>query len=218
MPDANAPPPIFFDLDGTLTDPKLGITRCIQFALAELGEAVPDADALEWCIGPPLQHSMAALVGAERAAEAVRLYRVRFADVGWVENEPYVGITEALSQIAESGRPLHVATSKPHVYATRIIEHFGLSPFFERVFGAELDGTRSDKAELLAHALVEAGVDDAARAMMVGDREHDVRGAFATGLRAIGVLWGYGTEAELRAAGANVLVSHPCELPSAVRI
>jgi len=218
MPYANAPPPIFFDLDGTLTDPKLGITRCIQFALAELGEAVPDADALEWCIGPPLQQSMAELVGAERAAEAVRLYRVRFADVGWVENEPYEGIVEALSQIAEAGRPLYVATSKPHVYATRIVEHFDLGPFFERVFGAELDGTRGDKAELLAHALGEAGVEDASRAVMVGDREHDMRGARANGLHSIGVRWGYGTEAELHAAGAEVLVSHPSEMPSAARI
>ena len=139
-------------------------------------------------------------------------------EIGWKENVPYDGINDVLDTLRQAGHTLFVATSKPHVYATRIVEHFGLSPFFERVFGAELDGTRGDKAELLAYALAEAGVDDAARAMMVGDREHDVRGAFPSGLRAIGVLWGYGTEAELRAAGANMLVSHPCELPSAARI
>jgi phosphoglycolate phosphatase len=204
----------FFDLDGTLTDPKPGITRCIQYALHGLGFPAPHADDLVWCIGPPLQASMKTFVGTDELAHrAVELYRERFRDVGLYENEVYDGIGKTLSDVAASGRRLFVATSKPKVYADRIIEHFGLSRHFERVFGSELDGTRTDKAELLSYALTEAKADPA-RAIMIGDRSHDVIGARKNGMKAIGVLYGYGSLAELTEAGAHHLCAvHPEVVP-----
>jgi phosphoglycolate phosphatase len=200
----------FFDLDGTLTDPKPGITRCIQYALEHLGFPVPTQDDLVWCIGPPLHASMKKFVGTDELAHrAVELYRERFRDVGLYENDAYAGIEETLAKVAVGGRRLFVATSKPKVYADRIIEHFGLGGLFEHVFGSELDGTRTDKADLLAYALSEAKLDPA-RAIMIGDRSHDVVGARKNGMKAIGVLYGYGSLAELTDAGADHLcAAHP---------
>jgi phosphoglycolate phosphatase len=200
----------FFDLDGTLTDPKPGITRCIQYALEHLGFPVPTQDDLVWCIGPPLHASMKKFVGTDELAHrAVELYRERFRDVGLYENEAYAGIEETLAKVAVGGRRLFVATSKPKVYADRIVEHFGLGGLFEHVFGSELDGTRTDKADLLAYALSEAKLDPA-RAIMIGDRSHDVVGARKNGMKAIGVLYGYGSLAELTDAGADHLcAAHP---------
>jgi phosphoglycolate phosphatase len=200
----------FFDLDGTLTDPKPGITRCIQYALEHLGFPVPSQDDLVWCIGPPLHASMKKFVGTDELAHrAVELYRERFRDVGLFENEAYAGIEETLAKVAVGGRRLFVATSKPKVYADRIVEHFGLGGLFEHVFGSELDGTRTDKADLLAYALSAAKVDPA-RAIMIGDRSHDVVGARKNGMKAIGVLYGYGSLAELTDAGADHLcAAHP---------
>jgi phosphoglycolate phosphatase len=200
----------FFDLDGTLTDPKPGITRCIQYALEHLGFPVPTQDDLVWCIGPPLHASMKKFVGTDELAHrAVELYRERFRDVGLYENDAYAGIEETLAKVAVGGRRLFVATSKPKVYADRIVEHFGLGGLFEHVFGSELDGTRTDKADLLAYALSAAKVDPA-RAIMIGDRSHDVVGARKNGMKAIGVLYGYGSLAELTDAGADHLcAAHP---------
>ncbi|HET7884732.1 MAG TPA: HAD family hydrolase [Bradyrhizobium sp.] len=200
----------FFDLDGTLTDPKPGITGCIQYALDRLGFVAPPADDLIWCIGPPLHASMKKFVGTdELATRAVELYRERFGDVGLFENEVYDGIEQTLSDVAATGRRLFVATSKPKVYADRIIAHFGLSRHFERVFGSELDGTRTDKAELLAYALAETHTDPR-RAIMIGDRSHDMIGARKNGMKAIGVLYGYGSLTELTDAGAHHLcAAHP---------
>jgi phosphoglycolate phosphatase len=200
----------FFDLDGTLTDPKPGITRCIQYALERLGFPVPSENDLVWCIGPPLLASMKKFVGTDELAHrAVELYRERFRDVGLYENEVYAGIGETLAKVAAGGRRLFVATSKPKVYADRIVEHFSLGRHFEYIFGSELDGTRADKADLLAYALAEAKVDPA-RAIMIGDRSHDVVGARKNGMKAIGVLYGYGSLAELRDAGADHLcAAHP---------
>jgi phosphoglycolate phosphatase len=200
----------FFDLDGTLTDPKSGITRCIQYALERLGFPVPSQDDLVWCIGPPLHASMKKFVGTDELAHrAVELYRERFRDVGLYENAVYAGIEETLAKVAAGGRRLFVATSKPKVYADRIVEHFGLGGLFEHVFGSELDGTRTDKADLLAYALSESEVDPA-RAIMIGDRSHDIVGARKNGMKAIGVLYGYGSLAELTDAGADHLcAAHP---------
>ncbi|WP_314956208.1 HAD family hydrolase [Bradyrhizobium cosmicum] len=201
---------IFFDLDGTLTDPKPGITRSIQYALERLSLAVPSEDELTWCIGPPLHASLQKLTGsAELADQALLLYRERFSDVGLFENEAYGGITDTLSSLAATRRRMFVATSKPAVYATRIVEHFGLKPYFERVYGSELDGTRVDKRDLLRYVLDEAKVDPSS-AIMIGDRSHDVIGARTNGMTAIGVLYGYGSEAELRDAGAHhICATHP---------
>ena len=203
---------IYFDLDGTLTDPKPGITGSIQYALKKLGKSVPSQDELTWCIGPPLHASLKALTGTDALADqALLLYRERFSEVGLFENSPYPGIHDTLAAIAASGARLFVATSKPAVYASRIVDHFGLKPYFERVFGSELDGTRVDKRDLLRYALAEAEVDPR-QAIMIGDRSHDVVGARTNGMTAIGVLYGYGSEAELRDAGAHHICAAHSEL------
>ena len=203
---------IFFDLDGTLTDPKLGITRSIQYALQKLDHpTIPTADELTWCIGPPLRASFVQLLGEHSADRAVSLYRERFSDVGLYENGVYDGISEVLTSLCASGHRLFVATSKAHVFADRIIDHFGLRSHFGRVFGAELDGTRVDKSHLLEYALKETSVDPA-KTLMIGDRSHDMIGAKNNGMKGIGVLYGYGSRDELLQAGAE----HVCATPGAI--
>lgn len=203
---------IFFDLDGTLTDPKPGITRSIQYALDRLGQqTIPTEDELTWCIGPPLRASFVKLLGEASADLAVAHYRERFSDIGLYENRVYADVEDVLTTLRQSGRRLFVATSKPHVYAERIIQHFDLRGHFERVFGSELDGRRADKSDLLAYALKTTAV-DSSRALMIGDRSHDMIGARNNGLRGIGVLYGYGSAQELTAAGAY----HLCATPKAV--
>ena len=203
---------IYFDLDGTLTDPKIGITRSIQYALRKLDLPEPSPDELTWCIGPPLRDSFVRLLGGDSQADlAVSLYRERFGDVGLYENAVYPDIEHILGALKQSHRRLFVATSKAGVFAERIIEHFGLGRYFEQVFGAELDGTRAQKSDLLAYALENTGVDPS-RALMIGDRSHDMIGARNNGMGAIGVLYGYGSREELVEAGA----SHVCATPRAV--
>ena len=204
---------IYFDLDGTLTDPKPGITRSIQYALQRLDHpTMPTEDELTWCIGPPLRASFVRLLGAETSADlAVSYYRERFSDIGLYENGVYDGIGEVLTSLCASGHRLFVATSKPHVFAERIIDHFGLRDHFERVFGSELDGTRVDKSHLLEYALKQASVDQS-KTLMIGDRSHDMVGAKNNGMKGIGVLYGYGSRDELLEAGAQ----HVCATPGAI--
>ena len=201
---------IFFDLDGTLTDPKPGITRSIQYALQKLDHpTMPTEDELTWCIGPPLRASFVRLLGAETSADlAVSYYRERFSDVGLYENGVYDGIGAVLTKLGAAGHRLFVATSKPHVFAERIIDHFGLRNHFERVFGSELDGTRVDKSHLLEYALKETAVDPA-KTLMIGDRSHDMIGAKNNGMKGIGVLYGYGSRDELLQAGAHQVCATP---------
>jgi phosphoglycolate phosphatase len=207
---------VFFDLDGTLTDPKPGIVRSIQYALDVLGAAVPEADELEWCIGPPLKSSFETLLDNPTMADrAVALYRERFSETGLFENRVYEGIEPMLSELLSLGAKLHVATSKPHVFACRIIEHFGLSAYFDGVFGSELSGERSDKTELLRHALAQTGA-LGWQSTMVGDRSHDMVGAVGNDLRGVGVLYGYGTAEELNSAGAKLIVAEVGDLVHAL--
>ena len=206
---------VFFDLDGTLTDPKPGITGSIQYALERLGRPVPSRDELERCIGPPLLENFTALVGPEAAPRGGALYRERFGDGGLFENEVYAGIPEVLAHGSKRGVRLYVASSKPQVYVDRILEHFELRPYFDGVFGAELDGTRADKRELLAFALEETSV-VACDAIMVGDRGSDATGAFHNGMAFVGALYGYGSQAELAAAGATQWVRRPFDLSEAL--
>ncbi len=202
---------IFFDLDGTLTDPWVGITRCIRHALEQAGVDAPPAEDLTWCIGPPLRESLEALLGDRAAAEvALQHFRARFAETGLYENRLYDGVPEALGLLRDEGVALFVATSKPEVYATRIVDHFGLARFFQGVFGATLHGERTGKADVLRWALGESGVSPGA-AVMVGDRSHDMLGAAANGMLAAGALYGYGTREELEAAGARLLLDSPGE-------
>lgn len=168
---------------------------------------MPEERDLLWCIGPPLPESLATLAGSpEAGAEALVHYRERFGTVGLFENAVYPGIPELLAELGGQGRRLYVATSKPLVYAERILERFGLARFFLRAFGAELDGVRGRKPDLLAYALAETGVAPS-EAIMIGDRRHDVEAARAHGLASIGVLYGYGSETELREAGAGRLAA-----------
>ena len=207
---------VCIDLDGTLTDPKVGITRCIQFALEQLGRDVPEPDDLTWCIGPPLQQSFDTLLdNPADASRALELYRERFTNIGLFENELYAGIPEALSELTSAGDLLLVATSKPTVYATRIIEHFNLTPYFEAVFGSELDGTRTDKTDLLAW-IIEHQKLQPSDTIMIGDRRHDIIGARNNDLRSIGVLYGYGSRDELIDAGADTLCAQPVDLSALV--
>ena len=202
---------IIFDLDGTLTDPKVGITRCIQYALENMQLAVPDTTDLLWCIGPPLQESFAQLAGSDRVDEAIKLYRRRFSTIGLFENTPYSGIHDALDAISHVSHQLMVASSKPKVFVDKILERFGLTQYFTHVYGAELDGTRSDKTALLQFALSASQI-TAKNAIMIGDRKHDIIGAKNNGLASIGVLYGYGSSDELLHAGAQELAESPAHL------
>lgn len=204
-------PDIYFDLDGTLTDPFEGISKSIAYALQRLGEPEPGDEALRKCIGPPLMASFEILVGEDRARDALIFYRERFGDVGWQENLPYPGIHDVLQELRDAGRTLYVATSKPGVFAEKILAHFELDKYFAGVFGSELDGRRSNKIELLEHALA---VNASEAAVMVGDREHDVIGALRNNMHIIAVTYGYGTEEELRNAGAEQIASSPADLGS----
>lgn len=205
---------IYFDLDGTLTDPYEGITKCILYALDELGFPHPDDDYLHSCIGPPLWDTFPALVGEELTKKAVALYRERFVDVGWKENKPYDGIHEALETIASAGHTMFVATAKPHMHAARIIGHFGMGDYIHNVYGSELDGTRATKTELLAFAIDKNP--GSIKRVMIGDRRHDLAGAIANDLEPVGVAWGYGSLEELETAGASSIARSPAELADIV--
>ncbi|WP_428674189.1 HAD family hydrolase [Roseibium sp.] len=203
-----------FDLDGTLTDPFEGITRSIQFALEKMGAFVPAAEDLHWCIGPPLWESFRVLLeteNQEQLDQAVAFYRERFTVTGLYENNLIKGIPELLERLCDAGVTLHVCTSKPHAYAGKIVEHFGLMPYFGKVYGSELDGTRSAKSELIAHILQEEGA-VAAQTVMIGDRKHDLLGANANGVAGIGVLWGYGSREELSAEQPVLIAQAPDEI------
>ena len=209
---------VLFDLDGTLTDPKVGITRSVQHALRAMGQEADDLDALTPYIGPPLRESFQQLAGlSEPEAEtAVGAYREYFGAQGLFENEPYEGIREVLAGLAAAGHRLGVATSKPTVFAEKILEHFDLRGWFEVVAGAELDGTRSRKSELIAHALALLGCEAGRTCVMVGDRQHDIVGAHEAGVSSIGVLWGYGGIEELILAEPDRLAGAVDELPDLV--
>ena len=205
---------ILFDLDGTLTDPYQGITRCISHALVTLGRTPPPRMSLRWCIGPPLRNSFATLLASDDnilVEEALSIYRERFGSVGLFENEVYEGIPETLKVLQEMGHTLYVATSKPTVYAERIIDHFCLRQCFNVIYGSELDGTRTDKSSLISHILQNESI-ASSEVSMIGDREYDIIGAKANDVCGFGVLWGYGTKDELEASGAHACLRYPQEL------
>ncbi|TVY11797.1 HAD family hydrolase [Paenibacillus cremeus] len=192
---------ILFDLDGTLTDPKVGITKSVQHALGRMGITEMDWAKLEQFIGPPLQQSFADVYGMseEEAWEAVGYYREYFQAVGLFENEVYEGMVPLLVTLQAQGKSLYIATSKPTVFAERIVQHFQMDTFFNGIYGSELDGTRSDKGGLIGHIVRERQLEPA-RVVMVGDRMHDIIGARKNGIASIGVGYGYGSDAELREA------------------
>jgi len=193
---------IFFDLDGTLTDPKTGITRCIRHAMERLNVAAPAEDELTWCIGPPLRPSLVKLVGEAAADQALMHYRERFSAVGLYENDLYPGVPELLENLRD--RQLFLATNKPAVFARRILEHFGIVGFFEGILGPELNTITVSKSDLIGQALVQNRLKPA-DAAMVGDRTDDIVAARQNNMIGLGVAYGYGGEAELRTAGAAAI-------------
>jgi phosphoglycolate phosphatase len=208
---------LLFDLDGTLTDPFAGITRCILYACDQLSRNCPPGERLRWCIGPPLRDSFAKLLASDEAAQiekAVAYYRERFGTVGLFENEVYDGIPKMLESLREEGHTLYVATSKPTFFARKIIDHFGLQPFFKCIYGSELDGTRGDKTSLIAHIL-QTEAFEPSEAAMIGDRENDMIGAKENGMPGYGVLWGYGSMDELQNSGARAFFTMPHEVVTA---
>ena len=204
---------ILFDLDGTLTDSGLGITKAVQYALGQMGYAVPPRESLFTFIGPPLHKSFAKYYGMDEATavEAVRQFRVYYNQMGGIlENEVYEGVRELLRDLRKAGKRLMIATSKPQAAAELVMHHFGLDEYVPEIIGGTDDPRRNTKGKVIAWALRENGIDPAA-AIMVGDREHDIHGAAENGIPAIGVTWGYGDRAELEGAGAKAVFDTPKE-------
>ena len=210
---------LVFDLDGTLTDPYVGISRSYLHALEAIGREPIGESELRDLIGPPMQHAFATICGDEPhlIPAAVQAYRARYAEVGLFENTVYPEIAATLADLAR-GYTLYVCTSKPAVFAERILERFGLAHHFARIYGSELDGTRAHKPELLRWLIDREGL-DTAKAVMIGDRAFDADAAASTGMAFIGVTWGFGSEAELRGAGTQIFVATPAALiPTVARL
>ncbi|MFS1516645.1 HAD family hydrolase [Bacillus sp. SCS-151] len=190
---------ILFDLDGTLSDPKIGITKSVQYALKNMNIVENDLDKLECFIGPPLQVSFADYYhfDEEKIERAIELYRERFKDKGMFENVLYPNVPRLLSQLKEQNYKLVVATSKPTVFAEKIINYFHIEQFFDLVVGSNLDGSRASKTEIIQHVLDEYNENELNDFIMIGDRKHDIIGANNTGIDSIGVTYGYGSFEEL---------------------
>lgn len=207
---------ILFDLDGTLTDPKEGITRCVSYALEHFG-IKRDPDSLTCFIGPPLKEQFMkyAALSERDAVRAVEIYRERFAPIGLFENKIYDGILPMLEKLRSLGAVMAIATSKPKVFAVQIAEKYGIAPYMTEIVGSELDGTLTDKALVIKKAMELLGADKE-HTIMVGDREHDCIGAKKNGIGCIGVLYGYSEPGELKRAGALKIVSDTDGLCSAL--
>ena len=209
---------VLFDLDGTLTDPKEGITKSVAYALEAYGIHVEDLDSLCKFIGPPLKDSFVKFYGfsEEQGYEAVEKYREYFRPCGVYENKVYDGVDKLLTELKASGKMIILATSKPTVFTNTILEHFDLMKYFDVVCGSELDGSRVKKGDVITYALEQVAEKDTgfdkSKAVMIGDREHDILGAKENGLDSIGVLYGYGDRAEHEAAGADYIVETVEEL------
>lgn len=192
---------ILFDLDGTLTDSGEGIINCVIYALEKFGLPIPAREELRYFVGPPLHESFIKQgVPAERAEEAVAVYRERYVPVGMFENTPYPGIPNLLEELKSQGHTLYVASSKPEWMCVEILKHFGLDGYFDQICGATMDTSRTNKEAVIAYLLELNGRSE--HTVMVGDTSFDVIGAKAHGIPAIGVSWGYGSVAEMREAGA----------------
>lgn len=202
---------ILFDLDGTLTDPGIGITNAVMYALKKFNIEVNDRTELYKFIGPPLFDSFEKYYGLskEESQLAVQYFREYFKPYGLYENTVYDGIEGMLSELKAKGFSLLLATSKPEAFAIEILKHFKLDKYFDFIAGATMDEKRVKKADVIAYALESMGITDLPSAIMIGDREHDVLGAKAVGLESIGVLYGYGDLEELQTAGATYIAEKP---------
>lgn len=209
---------LFFDLDGTLTDPREGITRCYQYSLEQLGYSFPTQADLVQYIGPSLRWTLPRLLGTDDEAlvdAGVCHYRTRFADIGLFENEIYQGIPELLSTLSEVGFKLYVVTTKPTVYAKRIVSHFDLDAYFIEIYGPELNGRFDDKTELIEHILRERNLRPE-ETVMIGDRATDIKAGKANGTRTLAVTYGFGDMEELTAAGPDQICHSPAEIQQAL--
>ena len=205
---------ILFDLDGTLTDPKDGITDSIRFSLSQLGATPPSADELTWCIGPPLRESFSHLLKTSDGAvldQALFHYRTRFSETGMYENKIYPEIIPCLRRIRDKGCRLFVATSKPKIFAIRILDHFDLTQFFDAVHGSELDGRLTDKVELVSYILDFEDLDPSTT-LIVGDRSHDIIGGKRNGIMTAAVTYGYGSYKEIADSKPDVVFESLSEL------
>ncbi len=209
---------ILFDLDGTLIDPKEGITKSIQFALEQMGIDIPSADDLEWCIGPSLKESFKKLIPSPSEADvntAVAYYRKRYKEKGMYEHFVYPGIDKLLSQLQKDGYRLFIATAKPEIFAVDILNHFHLDSYFEKIYGAQLDGTHSDKGKLLQYIAEKSSLKSPS--LMIGDRRFDMQAALQNKIDPLGVTYGYGSPDELKQAGALHLCDSPTEIYSWIK-
>ena len=204
---------ILFDLDGTLTNPKLGITKSIQYALRSKGIDITELDSLTKYIGPPLRDTFMDFgFNEEEVLELITKYREYYKGTGLYENEVYAGIKELLHKLKEQGKRIYTATSKPEKFAKIILEHFKLDHYFDDICGASMDNSRSTKEEVIRYALSKNKITELSEVVMIGDREHDVEGARKVGIASIGVLFGYGDRDELESAGAERLAGTVEEL------
>ena len=205
---------VLFDLDGTLTDSQEGIVNSVRFALQHFGIKTNNSEDLNRFLGPPLWNSFKEFCGFNEAQvnEAVKIYRKHYDKKGIFENRLYDGICKVLEDLKILGVEMAVATSKPTKYANIILEHFGISRYFSLIAGSEMDGTRSNKAEVIAYVLDNLDYGRKKKSAMIGDRKHDIIGANSHNMDSIGVLWGYGSRAELEAAGATKIASGTNEL------
>ncbi|MBQ8808217.1 MAG: HAD hydrolase-like protein [Clostridia bacterium] len=203
---------ILFDLDGTLTDPQEGITKCVQYALRHFG-IERKAEDLTCFIGPPLKEMFMqyASLSEEDGVKAVEIYRERFAPIGIFENRIYEGVLDMLSQLKKQGKILALATSKPTVFAERIADKYGISPYLTYLSGSELDGRNTDKALVIKNAMEALGA-ECENTIMVGDRRHDCEGSAKCNIKCIGVSYGYAAEGELEENGAIKIANTPNEL------
>lgn len=207
---------VLFDLDGTLTDPAPGIIGSVRKALVDLGQEPPPFEALTWVIGPSLRQSFRQLLpeGGDPEA-ALERYRFHYRGGGMYDLSLYPGIMDAVTAVRAASDRMFVCTAKPEPYAVPIVEHVGYGPLFERVYGAALDGSLDDKADIIAKIIAEQGIETRST-VMIGDRLHDIHAARRHGIPSIGVAWGYGGVAELAEAGATVICHRPEDLPGIV--
>lgn len=206
---------ILFDLDGTLTASAEGIVNSIQYALEKRGTPEADRSRLEVFVGPPLTDSFQKYYGMtqEEAWECVQSFRERYTDIGWKENRVYDGIPEILQKLRSQGKHLYVATAKPEPQAIKILNYFGLAPYFDFIGGATLDTSRIQKSQVIGYVLDQIGREHLKEMVMVGDRENDVAGAAQNGIPCVGVLYGYGDREELETAGAAAICPSVKNLP-----
>ena len=205
---------LLFDLDGTLTDPGLGITNSVMYSLRKLGINVDDRASLYKFIGPPLKDSFGKFFGfsSKQSELAVQYYREFFKEKGMFENEVYDGIPNLLKQLKGNNKTLIVATSKPETFSVEILRHFELYDYFDFVAGATLDETRNKKADIIQYAMECCNISEHSSTIMIGDREQDIMGAKENGLDSLGVLFGYGSYDELKNAGATFIANKPMDI------